>query len=163
MLTPEHLDKNDNSKHVWHSPLGITYYLQEGNDSRWDDDQKKFVPLIDPATNQPKKKWLVYRVLTSEYKSPEERAKGGGGAGGSGKYSKIVDQTTVVQIIRLDSEDFASSLEAVQPSKKVSEMMAEGWKVPQVQGVEFKQIKVDNESRLAYIFYTLVKKEYFGN
>lgn len=89
MLIPEHLDKNDPAKQVWHSPLQITYYLQEGNDGKWDDAQKKFVPIIDPMTNRPKKKFLVYRVPTSEYKTPEERAASGGG--GSGKYSKIVD------------------------------------------------------------------------
>ena len=91
-LIPTHLDKDDPAKKVWNSPYGITYYLFEGNDSQWDDAQKKYVPKNGPD-GKPLKKWLVYRTPTADY-NPYTPAQGGGG----NKQQFEIYATRVVEI-----------------------------------------------------------------
>lgn len=152
-LIPIHLDKTDKAKQVWIAPYGITYHLFEGEDSKWDDSQKKYVPTGG-------KKWLVFRTPTSEYKP----FGGGKGKGGWQQYpaKKITEQTTIVQAVSLQAKALKDDSEVEAQCSQLDYLMSsEGgnWLVPQTTEVPFKQVVIDPTTQTLYIVYTLVHKE----
>ena len=116
-LIPNHLDKDHvrpdgkKDKQVWHSPQGITYYLYEGDDSQWDDEQKKYVPKIG-ADGKALKKWLAYRVPTAEYKpfTPSFVSNSGN---------------------KQQFEIYATNVVEIGEGHDIEEHKKQGWKVPQ--------------------------------
>lgn len=141
-LVPEHLDKDDKAKQVWQSPLGITYYLFE-------------VDETDQSGNKTgQKKHLIFRIKSDEYRQ-------GGGNKGSWKGFKpqpaVTDEMTVLQSVSMENDELKrNSVQAFQ-SDQVNYLMSDAggkWKASKS---DFKQVHVDFGRREILVVYQLVQ------
>lgn len=139
-LVPDHIDKNDRSKWVWNSPLGVTYYIFETDET----DRE--------GRNTGQKKHLLFRTPTTDYKP-------GGFKGSFQKKSipPITDEITVFQNVSMDNNELKTNGVQSFQCDQVSYLMSDTggkWKAAYN---DFKQIHMDFERREIVVVYQLVK------
>lgn len=142
-LVPDHLDKNDKSKYVWQSPIGITYYIFEADET---DQQGKTTGA---------KKHLLFRVKTDEYRQ-------GGAAKGNWKSFKqwpvITDEMTVFQFVSMENDELKRNSTQAYQSDQVSYLMSDAGGKWKPAASDFKQIHADFAKREILIVYQLVQR-----